>query len=438
MERSTTREEFCQAVQREAARLADQVWDRVVVAGTTRDVDLWLREQGGALLRAIVGEVLTARAEALGGAGRCACSGPLQFRQRRPFRVHTVLPGRDVDVRALYAQCGACHRGHWPVLHELGVDAEGFTVGLQELAALAAVLEPYETANDELLRRFAGVTVSGAKMQALVQQEGARADAQLQAPPLGEAPPPAAALDGPIYVAIDGGMILVDKRWQEVKLGCVFGAESRMDDERRPALVARQVVAVRGTPDELAPRLWPRALAVGADERRAVVLGDGAPWIWNLAAELFPQRVEILDWYHADEHVSAAARVLYGDGTPKAAQWRQCQLDRLWTDGVDQVIDALRFLGAHQRSAAKREAVADLSRYLMTNRERMRYHTFRAAGYHIGSGAVESAVRYVVQQRMKRVGMRWRAAGADAMLALRSIYRSTGAWDQFWATRWAA
>jgi len=437
MERSTTREEFCQAVQQEAARLADQVSERVVAAGSMRDVDVWLREQGGALLRAIVGEALPARAEALGSTGHCACGGPFQFRQRRPFRVHTVLPGRDADVRALYAQGAACHRGHWPVVHEVGVDAEGFTVGLQELAALAAVLEPDEPASDDLLRRFAGVTVSGAKLQALVQQEGARADALLQAPP-GEPTPSGAAPDGPIDVAIDGGLIFVDKRWQEAKLGCVFGAESRVDDERRPVLVARQVVAVRGTPDELAARLWPRALAVGADARCVVVLGDGAPWIWNLAEVVFPRRVEILDWYHADEHVSAAARTLSGEGTPKAADWRQVPLDRLWADGIDQVIDALRFLGTHQRAAGKRQAVADLARYLTTNRERMRYATFRAQGYHIGSGAVESAVSYVVQQRMKRVGMRWRAAGADAMLALRSIYRSPGAWDQFWATRRAA
>ena len=230
-------------------------------------------------------------------------------------------------------------------------------------------------------------------------------------------------------------MIFVDRRWQEVKLGCVFGAESRVDDERRPALAERHVVAVRGTPADLAARLWPLALARGADERLVVVLGDGAPWIWNLAEVVFPRRVEILDWYHADEHVSAAARTLYGERTPKAAEWRQVQLDRLWADGVDQVIDGLRFLGPHQRSGAKRDAVTDLSRYLTTNRERMRYATFRAQGYHIGSGAVESAVSYVVQQRMKRVGMRWRAAGADAMLALRSVYRSTRAWDQFWAAR---
>ena len=89
-------------------------------------------------------------------------------------------------------------------------------------------------------------------------------------------------------------------------------------------------------------------------------------------------------------------------------------MDRLATDQVDAAIDGLRFLRSHQRSTTKRRAVDDLARYLTTNRDRMQYQTFRAAGYAIGSGAVESAVSHVVQQRMKRVGMRWRAAGADA------------------------
>ena len=110
--------------------------------------------------------------------------------------------------------------------------------------------------------------------------------------------------------------------------------------------------------------------------------------------------------------------------------------ERPWaTDGVYDVIDGLRFLATRQRSATKRRVVDNLARYLTTNRERMRDQTFRAAGYAIGSGAVESAVSHVVQPRMKRVGMRWRSPGADAMLALRSIYRTTGAWDQFWTSR---
>lgn len=236
-------------------------------------------------------------------------------------------------------------------------------------------------------------------------------------------------------MGIDGGMVFVDKRWQEVKLACVYDVADRVGTPTRGVLTRRSVVAVRGTPDALAARLWPQAAALGADHRGVVVLGDGAPWIWNMAAELFPDRVEILDWYHADEHISAVARGLYGEGTEKAAAWRTTQLDRLATDGIDHIIESLRFLGAHQRTAAKRAAVAELERYLTTNRERMRYQTFRAAGYAIGSGAVESAVSHVVQQRMKRVGMRWRSAGADAMLALRSLYRTTGAWDRFWTDR---
>lgn len=437
METSTTREEFCQAVQQEAARLAAHVWERVVADGALRDIDTWLRQEGGAVLRSILGHALTARAEALGGAGACACGGLVQFRQRRPFAVHTLLPGRDVAVQAVYSQCTACRRGHWPVLHELGVDAEGFTLGLQALATFASVIEPYETASTELLGRMAGVQVSPEKMQALVRDEGARATEVLTAAPP-EVAPAGRSAQGPLTVGIDGGMVFVDQRWQEVKLACLYDLNDRVGTPTRGVLTRRSVVAVRGTPEALAARLWPQAAALGADHRRVVVLGDGAPWIWHLAEVVFPDRVEILDWYHADEHISAVARILYGESTEKAATWRTTQLNRLATDGVDHIIASLRFLGAHHRTVAKRTAVTDLTRYLTTNRERMQYQTFRAAGYAIGSGAVESAVSHVVQQRMKRVGMRWRSAGADAMLALRSIYRSTGAWDRFWSTRRAA
>ena len=430
MERCTTREEFCQAIGALAEAWAGALWTTVVET-TSADADVWVRTHGGALLRGALGVAVTARAERLGVSATCGCGGTLAFRQHRPTRVHTVLPGRDVDATVIYGQCATCRRGTWPVLGEIGVDGEGFTPALHALATLAGVIEPYAAASEALLGRFAAVAVSAEKIQALVRREGARAIATLTAPitPV----PPQASRQGPLVVGIDGGMIFVDGRWQEVKLGCVFDAADRAGTETRGALVHRHVVAVRGSAEALAGQLWPRADACGAAQRTTIVLGDGAPWIWHLAAELFPDRVEILDWYHADEHVSAVARVLYGEGTDRAAAWRQAQLDRLWTDGVDHVIEALRFLGPHQRAAAKRTAVEGLARYLTTNRARMRYQTFRAADYPIGSGAVESAVSYVMQQRMKRVGMHWRSRGADAMLALRSLYRSTGAWEAFWA-----
>jgi len=436
-ERVTTRAEFQEEVRRLAAELGEVVWEQVVEQGQTATADRWLRERGAAMLRGMLGAAWTARSERLGVSGSCECGGRLRFRQHQRWAIHTVLPGREVAVEVQYGQCRQCHRGGVPLLAEMRVDEKGFTEGLQELALLAGVMEPYASARDELLGRFAGVSVSAEKIERLVRQEGQRAEQMLHESPAAEPRTEVMGAPGPCYVGIDGGMIFVEGRWQEAKLGCIYQARDRVElSATRAELIARQVVAVRGEPAALGALLWPRAQAAGIDERReVVVVGDGAPWIWNLAAEQFPRRVEILDWYHAQEHVSETARILYGEGTERSQQWRLEQLDRLWEDGVEEVIATLRFLGAHQRRAAKRQAVEDLRRYLTTNRERMRYRTFREAGYQIGSGAAESAIGHVIQQRMKRAGMRWEAPGADAMLALRSIYRSTGAWDVFWRTR---
>jgi hypothetical protein len=436
-ERVTTRAEFQEEVRRLAAELGEVVWEQVVEQGQTAEADRWLRDRGAAMLRGMLGAAWTARSERLGVSGSCECGGPLRFRQHQRWAIHTVLPGREVAVEVQYGQCEQCHRGRVPLLAEMRADEKGFTQGLQELALLAGVMEPYAAARDELLGRFAGVWVSAEKIERLVAQEGRRAERMLGEPPAEEPRVGGRAVTGPCYVGIDGGMIFVAGRWQEAKLGCIYQARDRVAlSATRTELIARQVVAVRGEPAALGARLWPRARAAGIDEQReVVVVGDGAPWIWNLAAEQFPRRVEILDWYHAKEHVSETARILYGEGTERTAQWRKEQLDRLWDDRVEDVIAGLRFLGAHQRSAVKRQAVEDLQRYLRTNRERMRYRTFREAGYQIGSGAAESAIGHVVQQRMKRSGMRWEAPGADAMLALRSVYRSIGAWETFWRAR---
>jgi len=432
MKMATTRRAFREAVEQAALRFADEVWENVTVACTADRADEIMRASGGAFLREVLGHALSARAEKLGVEGTCECGGRLHFRQHRPVTLHTILPGRDVKVSALYGQCAGCRAGRLPLLKEMRVDAEGFTEALRELSLLAGVIEPFESASETLLGRFAGVAVSKEKVQALVLSEGARAQEELKAEPTKQEKPS----ERPTYLGIDGGMVFVDKRWQEIKLGCLFREEDRIEVSKdRGQLVRRDVVAVRGTPGQLWEMLEPRVGKTG--EQLVVVLGDGAEWIWNLAG-LIPNRVEILDWYHADEHISEVARALYGEGSDKAEKFRAIQLERLADDGVDDVIQALRFLAPHQRSAAKKKALSELEGYLTKNRLRMQYKTFKARGFHIGSGCVESAVSHVIQQRMKRVGMRWRAAGADALIALRAIYRSHGRWDSFLAGQRAA
>jgi hypothetical protein len=434
MEIASTAEELSTGFAVIARRFAAAVWAEVVEQGDLRQADLWMREHGSAVLREMLGAALSARADRLGVPGKCKCGQPFSFRQHRPVKLHTVLAGRDVAVHVQYGQCETCHRGVLPLCEGMGVDAEGFTPALREMALLAGVVDPYEHASSELLSHLCGVEVSTKKIQSLVEEEGARAQAAAreegETPSVAPVPP-----DKPLYVGIDGGMVFVDERWQEVKLGVLFAGEDRVvlgknGERERGALLGKRFVAVRGTPAQLEKQLWPEAVRAGAVEREVVILGDGAPWIWNGPAQLFPRRVEILDFYHANEHVSAVARTLYGEGTEKAEKWRAVQLARLVDDGVEDVISALRFLAPKQRSRAKRNAIEELDGYLSTNKERMRYKTFRARGLHIGSGAVESAVSHVVQQRMKRVGMRWHAKGADNMLALRARYRTTGAWDR--------
>jgi hypothetical protein len=110
---------------------------------------------------------------------------------------------------------------------------------------------------------------------------------------------------------------------------------------------------------------------------------------------------------------------------------------RVAGDGDEGIVE-LRLLGAHQRRAVRRQAVEDLHRCLSTNRARMRCGIFRESGYPIGRAVAESAIGHVVQHRMERAGMRRSASGADAMPALRPVYRGIGAWDAFWRARAAS
>jgi hypothetical protein len=436
VEPTITFDEFNQALAAQLGTFAQEAWRALVADVAPARPDAWMREHGGELLRRVLGVVLEARSERLGVTGRCECGGELAFRQRRRVRLHTVLPGRDVDTRVGYAQCTTCRSGSIPLLRELETDAEGFTPELRELALLAAVIEPYGSATTQLLGRFALVDVCPEKLRALVSEHGEKAEAYL-----GRTDPrdDEKLVSAQVYVEVDGGMIHVDGDWHECKLATMFRDDQRVEvGKDRHALLEKEVVGVRGPPEELEKLLRPRLDALGTVPKPIACIADGAPWIWNLFARTFPERIEILDWFHCDEHVSLVARELYGDGTDECAKWRAVQLDRLAHDEVDRVLEALRFARKATRAKSKVEALDDLDRYITTHRERMRYGTFRAQGLLIGSGAIEGAMNHVVQQRMKRPGMRWKTAGADHLLALRCVFRSTGHWDDFLSWRAAA
>jgi hypothetical protein len=195
--------------------------------------------------------------------------------------------------------------------------------------------------------------------------------------------------------------------WRRRAPAVAFGARLAAEAARRGGLeIVRWEGGVTG-----------RGLAV---LREVALYGDGAAWIWQLADERFDARIEVVDAYHAYQHLHSAARALLGDG-PDAAAWADRRKADLLTAGIDAVLTALR---AKAPDAAAAAVLRRERRYFAANAERMDYPTLRLDGLPLGSGAIESAADHVVQRRMKGAGMRWSEAGGDAMLALRARLRS--------------
>lgn len=415
MNRMTESEEFFKAAEAMMMDAVILIWD-MAMGDEIQDLDQRLRAEGGKFIRSIMGLALSERGrkERHGREIPCSCGGAATFHQYRSYRISTVLPGKTVEAEAAYYVCTSCHRGVVPLLREICADEDGMTLGLQELLVLAGTIEPYEEASSNLLAKFAGVFVCGSKVQMKTVEEGEAAGEYLletcsEIPAIGEERP----ADEALIVAIDGGMIHVDDRWQEVKLGVICNESDRVEiSDGRSALMNREVVAVRGDPEQLAKLMEPRLACYKPEKRTAVVLGDGAKWIWNMAEDLFPNRVEILDFYHAVEHLSLCADVLFGENSPEGASWLDEQRQRLLENKAYVVIDALSFLKARFKSKTKHKAILSLMGYLAGNEHRMSYKTCLECGYPIGSGLVESAVKHVVQCRMKRPGTHWRRCDA--------------------------
>ncbi len=230
-------------------------------------------------------------------------------------------------------------------------------------------------------------------------------------------------------ISLDGGMVNIrGEGWKEMKVGTVFEVELRLERDpqtreliEQPHALNLSYTAVLGSAEAFAPALW--QLAVEQQVPRAFhssVTADGAEWIWNLAADYFPDSVQIVDWYHACQHLWAAAEVLHAED-PKAAQrWFQRRRDDLFKGHIQTITRPLHQAG-----------LSDLARYFQTHQRRMQYHTFREEGYPIGSGTVESEVKQF-KTRLTGPGMRWSRPAAEQMLVIRGavLDRSFDAlWD---------
>jgi hypothetical protein len=225
---------------------------------------------------------------------------------------------------------------------------------------------------------------------------------------------------------------------REAKIVTIWTAESR-DEEGKPvrdpgsvtysaAIESAATLDTSLVPSEFAERVMREALRRGfAKATRDVVLGDGAAWIWNTAAELFPEATQILDRFHAKEHLSTVGKAIYGD-CPAGQKWIHRRYDELDQGRLPVLLKAL------DRHADQYKAARECAQYIRNNRERMRYPEFHAQGLCTSSGVVEAGCKVLIGTRLKRAGMHWTVRGANAIIALRCS-KLSGRFEDFWERR---
>jgi len=235
--------------------------------------------------------------------------------------------------------------------------------------------------------------------------------------------------DTPKGVSMDGGMVNIrEEGWKEFKAGVVYDMTTRPGQDPQtgeeidlPCIETRHYTAVLGDVGQFAPALW--AIAVEQDLPRAArssVTADGAEWIWNLTADLFPDSTQIVDWYHATQHLAQAAHALFPDDDAQADKWYRSMQTPLFRGEIWRITRPLM-----------KADLADQARYFEHHQRRMMYQEFREDGWLIGSGPVESEVKQF-KTRLTGPGMRWARPNAERMLIIRSAVLSAD-FDTLWA-----
>jgi hypothetical protein len=295
---------------------------------------------------------------------------------------------------------------------------------LQELMVYAGTLDCYSKSG-EILEKFLSVQVNATQVFRLTDLYGEELAkscdfTQRSAPPLQD--------QELLYVEADSSLLLTRKDgYKDVKVGRVFKASDCLHPEGKPGVITHsQYLAQMGGYKAFADKMEALIEDYTMDQKQMVFLTDGATWLRNWIADAFPGATSILDVYHLMEHLYVFAEAFFPD---KAAgkQWVEQQKERLLASKAPEVITNIEALPAAKR---KQKAKAGLLTYLSANLDRMDYKHYRSIGCGIiGSGAIESAHRTVVQKRMKLSGQRWSKKGAGHLLNLRVIYMNQQ-WDK--------
>jgi hypothetical protein len=365
----------------------------------------------------------------------------------RAKTIGTVL-GPVTVTRAWY-HCAQCGHGLAPRDGELGVAGQSMSPGLRKMAARAGAAVPFAAAA-RLAGELAGISLTSKRVQRsavadgtaaaqLIEEQAAAITARKLVPL-----PPAQRADM-LYLAIDGtGVPMVaaetegrdgkaedgKARTREVKLCCVF-TQATTDPDGRPVRDpgSSSYLATFAPAAQFGILMAAEARRRGAEHiRQVTVLGDGAVWIWNLASQHFPAATQIVDLFHAREHLHDLGKLLAFMLGNHHADWLAERIADLDNGDIPAICAAARAFPLTGIKATERDKALH---YFETNAHRMHYARYRSLGLFIGSGAVEAGCKAVIGQRLKLSGMHWSQPGATGILTLR-CQEASGRWEQIW------
>jgi hypothetical protein len=379
----------------------------------------------------------------------CPCGHSARYLELRSKPVLTAV-GKAECLRPYYL-CDHCHRGQFPVDVELDVEDTELSPGVRRMLAAVGHEAPFEHGRQQM-ELLAGLSITTKAVERTAEAIGEDIEAQQQ-----RELQPAMQLDLPIplgaripvlYVEMDGtGIPVVRKEsagragkqdgqpahTREAKLGCVF-TQTTVDEEGYPVRdeASTTYAGAIESCEQFGRRLYAEAWQRGwARAKKKVVLGDGAEWIWNQANLHFPEATQIVDLYHAREHLWDLAAKLYPNDSPAQKRWVMVEKDKLDDGKIEDLVASLRSLEASHPGLA--EDIRTEANYFEGNKERMRYPKFRKQGLFVGSGVIEAGCKTVLG-RLKRSGMFWTVRGANAIIALRCCQLS-GKFEDYWEAR---
>jgi hypothetical protein len=384
----------------------------------------------------------------------CPCGHQARYREMRSRKLLSAL-GKVELLRPWYL-CSHCHNGQCPVDCELDIENSDHSPGVRRMQALVGQEVPFDHGREQM-KMLAGLEVTAKSVERTAEAIGADIAGNEQ-----RAIGKAVQLDLPVilgkpipilYVQMDGtGVPVVKKETEgrkgktggqpahtrEVKLGCVF-TQAAWDQEgyaiRDPdsTTYTGAIEAAEAFGQRLYLEAWNRGWSRA---QKKVVMGDGAEWIWNLAEQHFPCAVQIVDLYHARQHLWELARRLHPNDLAKQKAWIKVHQKRLLDKGkIEKLVLSLRSIESTNTEVL--EKIRSEADYFERNAERMRYPKFRRQHLFVGSGVIEAACKTVIGPRLKQSGMFWTVRGANSIIALRCCHLN-GRLEDYWERRRAA